>query len=122
MNLPFYVRLESGLLLNLSQLSVIHPRQPNRSIRVQSVGCPALIVISPTTEADEQNIRAAQSVLQAWVVREMGLGSGSTATHDHNQTPPLVTKCIPTVDAPRPAKKTTRKKSTNGRRRRKAAA
>lgn len=118
MNLPFYVRLESGLLLNLSQLSVIHPRQPNGSIRVQSVGCPALIVISPTTEADEQNIQAAISLLQDCVVRELGLTDEPASIHQP-QGPRADDDSTP---SPMPSLPRTKNKPKNGRRRNKAAA
>ena len=70
MNPPFYVRLESGLYLNLSQIIVIHPRQPNGSIRVQVAGSP-LIVISPVTDEDEQNIRTAVAMLEEWLIQQL---------------------------------------------------
>lgn len=112
MNLPFFVRLQSGLLLNLSQLSVIHPRQPNGSIRVQTQGSP-LIVISPVTDEDESNIRVAVAMLQEWLIQQLDLRNlSSEGIVDHGGTITMPSVPAPT---PRTAKKKRRRKKVTRR-------
>ena len=118
---PFYVRLQSGLYLNLSQIIVIHPRQSNGSIRIAVAGSP-LIVISPVTDEDEQRICTRLSVLDGLVLEQIGVlprdeVAGMIAEVAHRD-PNVVHSPIP---SPKP-KIRRRKKSKNGRRRPKVAA
>ena len=124
MNLPFYVRLESGLYLNLSQIIVIPPRQPNGSIRVQVAGSP-LIVISPVTDEDEQNIRTAVAMLEEWLIQQLDLRNLSREDHmDVEAATEALAKASAAGEEPIPstqAKKKLKKKPTKKRRRRVAA-
>jgi len=115
MNLPFFVRLQSGLLLNLSNVVVIHPRQPNGSIRVRVAGSP-LIVISPVTDEDDANIRVAVAMLQEWLIQQLDLPNLNPVTTDGLGN-------SGNIDRPATAgRSSTKKKSTKKRRRRRVAA
>ena len=108
MNPPFYVRLESGLYLNLSQIIVIHPRQPNGSIRIAVAGSP-LIVISPVTDEDEQNIRTAVAMLEEWLIQQLDLRNQSPINKPLEYTKTILPR--PTATGPPTKKKRKKKRS-----------
>lgn len=110
MNPPLYVKLESGLWLNLSKIVAIHPRQPNGSIRVQPPNGP-LVVISPVTDNDVQNIDAAAETCKMLVMlQQLSERDPIPYTRDSGSNT-IVTKTFPEPPpATRPKKKKPKKK------------
>lgn len=112
MELPLYVELESGLQLNLSQIVAIHPRQPNGSLRVQAQGTPSLIVISPVTDNDVEEIRAATNTCKELLAQQLGQRNPSPVERFRTEERiPMTDDEIAGAPTTKPAKKTKKKRA-----------